>query len=404
MDKSMDSADGISVRDAVYLGVLLWRSEDGCAVERDASFGRLLKKLRKTRDLTQEALAQQAYCAVDTIRKIETGRRRPSRQLATQFADCLGLGGDERATFLAAARAVDEDAAVTPASTAAMVGDASAPLPPTRRGRLPAPTTSFVGRATEVAAVRDLLARPMVRLLTLTGSGGSGKTRLALQVAAELLEAFADEVFFVDLAPLSDPTLVVATIAQTLGVTERGRGSLLERLKAELREQEVLLLLDNYEQVLEAAPQLAELLMQCPKLKLLVTSREVLHLYGEHEYGVPPLALPDRAQLPPLDRLTQYDAVRLFIERAQAAKADFALTTESAPAVAEICCRLDGLPLALELAAARSKLFSPQALLSRLEHRLALLTGGGRDLPARHQTIRGAIDWSYNLLSAAEQL
>src|SRR5262249_49012705 len=148
----------------------------------------------------------------------------------------------ERATFLAAARAVDGGAAVAPAPTAAMVGDASAPLPPTRRGRLPAPTTSFIGRATEVAAVRDHLARPMVRLLTLTGAGGSGKTRLALQVTAELLDAFAEGVFFVDLAPLSDPTLVVATIAQTVGISERGRGSLLERLKAELREQEVLLL------------------------------------------------------------------------------------------------------------------------------------------------------------------
>src|SRR5262249_43521956 len=162
----------------------------------------------------------------------------------------------------------------------------------------------------------DLLARPMVRLLTLTGAGGSGKTRLALQVTAELLDAFADGVFFVDLAPLSDPALVVATIAQTLGIAERGRGSLLERLKAELREQEVLLLLDNFEHLLEAAPQLAELLTECPKLKLLATSREVLHLYGEHEYGVPPLALPDHAQLPPLGRLTQYDAVRLFVERA----------------------------------------------------------------------------------------
>src|SRR5262245_46555581 len=167
----------------------LWRSQDRWAVESDVSFGRLLKKLRKTRDLTQEMLAQQAYCAIDTIRKIETGLRRPSRQLATQFADCLGLAGDERATFLAAARAVDGGAAVAPAPTAAMVGDASAPLPPTRRGRLPAPTSSFIGRAAEVAAVRDLLVRPMVRLLTLTGSGGSGKTRLALQVAAELLDA-----------------------------------------------------------------------------------------------------------------------------------------------------------------------------------------------------------------------
>ncbi|HEY3228045.1 MAG TPA: tetratricopeptide repeat protein, partial [Roseiflexaceae bacterium] len=169
------------------------------------------------------------------------------------------------------------------------------------------------------------------------------------------------------------------------------------------REKHLLLLLDNFEQVLAAASQIADLLATCLKLKMLVTSREVLHLYGEHEFAVPPLALPDRHQLPPLDRLTQYEAVRLFIERAQAAKADFAITNASAPAVAEICYRLDGLPLAIELAAARVKLLSPQALLSRLEQRLNLLTGGGRDRPARHQTIRGAIDWSYHLLAAAEQ-
>jgi predicted ATPase/class 3 adenylate cyclase/Tfp pilus assembly protein PilF len=271
------------------------------------------------------------------------------------------------------------------------------------RTNLPAQPTPLIGRAREVEQVCTLLRTPDVRLVTLTGPGGVGKTRLALQAAAEALPDFAHGAYVVNLAPISDPALVVATIAQTLGVKEHGSRPLLERLTDELREQQLLLLLDNFEQVLTAAPQLTELLVACPKLKLLITSREVLHLYGEHEFGVPPLSLPDRAQLPPLERLMQYDAVRLFIERARALKADFAITNASAPAVAEICYRLDGLPLAIELAAARIKLFSPQALLSRLEHRLALLTGGGRDLPARHQTIRGAIDWSYHLLDAAEQ-
>jgi len=268
---------------------------------------------------------------------------------------------------------------------------------------LPLQLTLLIGREKEIASVCALLRRATIRLVTLSGPGGTGKTRLALQSAAELLDEFSDGVFFVNLAPISDPALVVPTIAQTLGVTESGNRPLLERLTDQLRQQHLLLLLDNFEQVLDAAPQLAELLATCPRLKLLVTSREMLHLYGEHEFGVPPLELPDRAQLPALDRLTQYEAVRLFIERAQAAKADFAITNASAPAVAEICYRLDGLPLAIELAAARVKLFSPQALLSRLEHRLNLLTGGGRDRPARQQTIRGAIDWSYQLLSAAEQ-
>jgi predicted ATPase/DNA-binding SARP family transcriptional activator len=266
---------------------------------------------------------------------------------------------------------------------------------------LPIPPTPLIGRERELAEVRALVRSN--RLVVLTGPGGVGKTRLALASAAELGDAFPDGVYFVNLAPISDPTLVIAAIAQTLGVKESGSRPLLERLINELRAQAVLLLLDNVEQVLDAVPQLAELLAGCPKLKLLVTSREVLHLYGEHEFGVPPLSLPDRAQLLPLSRLKQYEAVRLFIERGRAAKADFAVTNESAPMVVEICYRLDGLPLAIELAAARVKLFAPEALLGRLSAPLALLTGGPRDRPTRQQTIRNTIDWSYHLLSENEQ-
>jgi predicted ATPase/class 3 adenylate cyclase len=268
---------------------------------------------------------------------------------------------------------------------------------------LPAQPTALIGRESAVLAVADLVRRDSVRLLTLTGPGGTGKTRLALQVAADLLDAFHDGVWFVALAPIREHTLVLSAIAQALGVVESTGQTLEESLKAYLRSRQALLVLDNFEQVLDAGPLIAALLAAAPALKVLVTSREMLHLYGEHEYEVPPLSLPDLHRLPPIERLTQYEAVRLFIERAQAVRSDFAVTGENAPAIAEICVRLDGLPLAIELAAARSKLFPPKALLARLDKRLALLTGGPRDLPARQQTLRNAISWSYDLLDPAEQ-
>jgi len=254
-----------------------------------------------------------------------------------------------------------------------------------------------------VDAVCDLLRQESVRLLTLTGPGGIGKTRLSLQAAAELLDDFRDGVFFVPLAPIRDPQLVASVIAQALGLTEQAERPPIELLKASLRTKRALLLLDNFEQVAAAGPLVGELLAAAPQLKVLITSREMLHVYGEHEYVVPPLSLPDMRRLPPIERLTQYEAVRLFIERAQAVRPDFAVTAENAPAIAEICVRLDGLPLAIELAAARGKLFPPRALLARLDRRLGLLTGGPRDLPARQQTLRNTIGWSYDLLDAAEQ-
>jgi predicted ATPase len=210
-------------------------------------------------------------------------------------------------------------------------------------------------------------------------------------------------VYFVDLAAVTDPALVAPTIAQTMGVQETDDQPVVERLKAYLRHKQQLLLLDNFEQIVDAAPLVEELLVASPHLKVLVTSREVLHLYGEHEVVVPPLAVPDPTRLPSLEQLSQYDAVRLFIERAQAVKADLMLTSANAPVVAEICHRLDGLPLAIELAAARSKLFAPDALLTRLSSRLQVLTGGARTLPARQQTIRATIDWSYHLLDQGER-
>ena len=271
------------------------------------------------------------------------------------------------------------------------------------QSRLPAPLTPLVGREQEIAAVCALLWRPEVRLVTLTGTGGVGKTRLALGVAAAVNADFADGICFVALAPLVDPGLVLSTIAQALGVQEQGSRPLLEGLQDHLREKQLLLLLDNFEQVVSAAPVVVELLVAAPRLRVLVTSRTSLHLSGEHEFVVPPLALPDLRHLPPPDRLLQYGAIRLFVARAQAAHSAFVMTAENATAIAAICQQVDGLPLAIELAAGRSKLFAPQALLSRLRNRLKLLVGGAQDLPLRQQTLRGTIAWSYDLLGQDEK-
>src|SRR6266700_1402398 len=273
----------------------------------------------------------------------------------------------------------------------------------THHNHLPLQPTSLIEREPELAEISALLKQPEMRLLTLTGPGGSGKTRLGLQVAAELSDGFADGVYFVNLAPLSDPEFVVPTIAQALALKATGSQPFLDLLKASLREKQLLLLPDNFEQVVSAAIQVAELLDSCPELKVVVTSRMALHLRGEQEFTVSPLAVPDPHHLPDLVTLSQYEAVALFILRAQSLKPDFHMNHANAPTIAEICARLDGLPLAIELAAARSKVLPPQALLARLGQRLALLTGGARDAPARQQTLRDTIKWSYDLLETEEQ-
>jgi predicted ATPase len=285
------------------------------------------------------------------------------------------------------------------------MGETAARRPEARPSNLPVPRTAFIGRESEAAALRAMLRREDVRLVTLTGPGGIGKTRLGLQVARELAEQFPGGVCFVALSAVTEARAIPAAIAQAAGVCEAGSQSPEDSLKEYLGglEQPVLLLLDNFEHLVAAAPEIAELLSLGAKLKVVVTSQAPLHVYGEHEFPVPPLALPDLKSLPPAETLAKLPAVALFVERAQAVKREFALTKENAAAVAAICARLDGLPLAIELAAARVKLLTPAAMQARLESCLNLLTGGARDLPTRQQTLRGTVEWSYTLLNEAEQ-
>jgi predicted ATPase/class 3 adenylate cyclase len=286
--------------------------------------------------------------------------------------------------------------------------DLPASFPPLRslEGRpnnLPRQPTPLLGREQDLGDVAALLQREDVHLVTLTGPGGVGKTRLALQVAADVLEVFPDGAFFVELGPLTDPALVPSTVASTLGVREEGGRPVFEALTGYLRDRQLLLLLDNVEHLLPSAPIVSDLLRLCPAVKILATSRSPLHLRGEREYPVSTMAIPDPSRRESVPDLIQYESVRLFVERAQAAKPVFALTDENAAAVAEICRRVDGLPLAIELAAARVKLLPPQALLDRLGERLKVLTGGARDAPVRQRTLRDAIGWSHDLLSPHDQ-
>ncbi len=274
------------------------------------------------------------------------------------------------------------------------------PLPPSPKHNLPAETTHFIGRQRELADLTRMLET--VRLVTLVGPPGTGKTRLSLHVAQAMTAAFPDGVYFVALAPISDPARVTNTIAASIGVNEAQAQPLIETLKRVLRDSHMLLILDNFEHLLPAAPHVSELLSAAPHLKVLATSREPLHLYGEHEYAVQPLALPDIEHIDP-QALAACESTALFRQHARAVQADFEITPENALDVAQICLRLEGLPLAIELAAARSKLLTPQALLARLDNRLDALTGSRRDLPLHQQTLRRTIDWSYNLLNDDEK-
>jgi len=353
------------------------------------TFGTLLRHFRLAAGLSQEALAERARLSVEAISALERGTRlAPHQDSVDLLSRALHLNEADRARLAGAVvrrRAPRSSAASWPRATS----------PP-----LPAPLTRFIGRQDELDRLRSLLSS--TRLLTLTGPGGVGKTRLALRLAESVARAYPGGVVFVSLAELQDPALVLPTVARAFGV-QPGPKDLGEVLAELLRPCRLLLLLDNCEQVAAAAPVLGELLAACPRLVLLATSRAPLRLEAEQEFAVPPLRLPEAECRLSLGELAQVEAVALFVLRAQAVQPKFALGADNAAAVAAICRQLDGLPLAIELAAARARLLPPAALLARLGHRLSLLTGGAVDLPPRQRTLRATLAWSYELLAPAEQ-
>jgi predicted ATPase/transcriptional regulator with XRE-family HTH domain len=369
-------------------------------MEAPASFGRWLKLRRRILDLTQDQLAREVGCSIVTIRKLESDERRPSRQIAERLAECLRIAPQERVAFIGLARAEpyrDEALALAPDSM-------PHPAPQRTRSNLPLPLTRLIGRKQEVTAVRSTLLRADTRLLTLSGPPGIGKTRLALQVATELRDAFADGAYFVDLAAIRDPELVMSAIAQVLAIRQIGGRPLTESLQDYLHDKRVLLLLDNFEQVVDAAALIVGLLQGCSGLKALITSRVMLRVRGEQVVLLTPLLLPDLERPLAMRSLAQNPAMALFVERAQAVLPGFALTPTNAPLIAALCTHLDGLPLAIELVAVRVKLQPLNALLAGLDQRLALLTDGPRDLPLRHQTLRAALAGSYELLEQPAQM
>jgi predicted ATPase/DNA-binding XRE family transcriptional regulator len=357
------------------------------------SFGARLKQLRRASNLTQEGLAQRVPCSVELIRKVERDTRRPSAQVALRLADILAIPPEAQAEFIRLARGEQ-----APLRAATLVGVTSFAT----SGNLPAPVTSVIGRGHETTIIQDMLARSDVRLVTFTGTAGVGKTCLALHAARTMQPAFADGVWLVTLAPIRAADLVASAIAQVLGVPESGGEPLIERLMTMLRPRQLLLVLDNLEHLLEARTLLSDLLARCPQVKIVTTSRVRLHLYGEWELRVAALELPPTSS-PSHSEASTSTAVQLFVARAQAARHEFVLTDTNAPAVVAICHHLGGLPLAIELAAARIRSCSPQDLLAQLSSALAWLQDGPQNVPGRLQSMRAAIAWSYALLDPATQ-
>jgi predicted ATPase/DNA-binding XRE family transcriptional regulator len=353
--------------------------------DRDVPFGAHLRRLREATGLTQEELALRSSLSPDAVSALERGlRRRPYPHTVRALANALGLAEEERASLLAA------------------VPKRAAPVPPSDTSTLPVPPTPLVGREQHAREVVEILLRPGVRLLTLIGPGGVGKTRLALEVARGVVGSFRDGVTFVDLTEVAEPARFTPAVARALGLQDSGDESHIELLSGHLRERELLLVLDNFEQILSAALLLIRLISACPRLKVLVTSRVALSARREQRFVVPPLEAPALAE-PDAASAKGSSAITLFVGRALAVDPAFQLTDANAPAVAEICRRLDGLPLAIELAASRTNLFSPEALIARITSGLGLLESVAPDAPRRQQTMRASIAWSYELLDGEKR-
>lgn len=367
----------------------------------EVSFGEWLKRQRMGRGLSRDQLAHQIGCAAITLRKIEAEERRPSAQIVERLIEIFNIPSDERKAFLSFSRgdwtkAPGEQRGETPWHDSTQ----------SPRTNLRAPLTSFIGRNKEVADVREYLSNPDTRLVTLVGPPGIGKTRLSLTVARELLPEFRDGVFFVGMAPLEDQGLVALTIAQTLGFVEAPDRSSSQQLKDEIGDKHILVILDNVEHVLDTTAILAsDLLSACPRLKILTTSREAIRSPGEWLYPVPALNIPTPTELQSIDMdgLSHFSAIKLFAERGRAVRPDFKLNADNVGAVTAICSQLDGLPLAIELIAARVRWMSAQDLLSQLTDQFVLSADGMRAVPARQKKLLNAIGWSYNSLPEKEQ-